>query len=152
MAGRERGGYESASPDLFRGRRWIVCPQGANGRACEATRAMVEAVGALWTEMTPQEHDLAAAMTSHLPQVLASWLAASTSERQRRAAGPAFADMTRIAGGSESMWKDIFKTNAGPLAEVVRKASEDLAALAEDLGAAEPRIQHALELLARARR
>jgi prephenate dehydrogenase len=152
MAGRERGGYESASPDLFRGRPWIVCPQGANTRACDATRAMVEAVGAHWTELTPHEHDLAVAMTSHLPQILASWLAASTSESQRRAAGPAFADMTRVAGGSESIWRDIFETNAGPLAAAVRRASEDLRALAEDLGASEPRIQQALELLARARR
>ncbi len=151
MAGRERGGYQSASPDLFRGRRWIVCPHGANKRARDATYAVVEAVGAIWTEMTPLEHDLAVAMTSHLPQVLASWLSASTSENQRCAAGPAFADMTRIAGGSESIWRDIFETNAGPLAAVVRKASDDLLALAEELGASEPRLQRALELLARAR-
>ena len=152
MAGRERGGYESASPDLFRGRRWIVCPHRASGSARDATRALVEAVGAVWTEMTPEEHDLAVALTSHLPQVLASWLSASTSENQRSAAGPAFADMTRIAGGSESIWRDIFETNAGPLAAAVRKASEDLRALAEQLGASEPHIQGALDLLARARR
>jgi len=152
MAGRERGGFESASHDLFRGRRWLVCPQGASLSALSVVKVLVETVGALWTEMTPEAHDFAVAMTSHLPQLLASWLAASTSEKQRIAAGPAFADMTRIAGGSELIWKDIFETNAEPLAAAARKAAADLLGVAEDLEKAEPVLDRTLQLLAKARR
>jgi len=152
MAGRERGGFESASHDLFRGRRWLVCPQGASLAALSIVKVLVETVGALWTEMTPETHDLAVAMTSHLPQLLASWLAASTSEQQRIAAGPAFADMTRIAGGSELIWKDIFETNAEPLAAAARKAAADFLAVAEDLERTVPVLDRTLQLLAKARR
>ena len=152
MAGRERGGFESASHDLFRGRRWLVCPHGASLAALSIVKVLVETVGALWTEMTPETHDLAVAMTSHLPQLLASWLAASTSEQQRIAAGPAFADMTRIAGGSELIWKDIFETNAEPLAAAARKAAADFLAVAEDLERTVPVLDRTLQLLAKARR
>jgi len=151
MAGRERGGFESASCDLFRGRRWLVCPQGASPSALSIVKELVETVGALWTEMTPEAHDFAVAMTSHLPQILASWLAASTSEPQRIAAGPALADMTRIAGGSELVWKDIFETNAEPLAAAARRAAADLLAVAEELDRAEPVLDRTLQLLANAR-
>jgi prephenate dehydrogenase len=152
MAGRERGGFESASGDLFQGRRWLICPQCASAKALGVVKMLVKTVGAHWTEMTPEAHDFAVAMTSHLPQLLASWLAASTSEQQRIAAGPAFADMTRIAGGSELIWKDIFKTNAEPLAAAARKAAADLLAVAEDLEREVPALDKTLQLLAKARR
>lgn len=152
MAGRERGGFESASRDLFQGRRWLVCPQGASTTALGAVKMLVETVGSLWTEMTPEAHDVAVAMTSHLPQLLASWLAAFTTEQQKIAAGPAFGDMTRIAGGSELIWKDIFETNSKPLAAAARRAAADLVAVAEDLEREEPALDRTLQLLAKARR
>lgn len=152
MAGRERGGFESASPELFRARRWIVCPNGASSTALGVVQQLVTTVGAVWTEMTPEAHDAAVAMTSHLPQLVASWLEASTGEQQREAAGPAFMDMTRIAGGSEAMWKDIFGTNSGALAAATRKLARDFQALADSLEGEQPRVDLALELLERARR
>ena len=152
MAGRERGGLQSADPDLFKGRSWIVCPEGVRRESLEVTRELVNQLGALWTEMTPWEHDQAVALTSHLPQILASWLAASASESVMKAAGPAFADMTRIAGGSEAIWKDIFLTNSEALARVLDGVAGDLAAIAQSLARPEPDLQGVIELLANARR
>ena len=152
MAGRERGGYESASPELFRGRPWLVCPEGSNSHAKRVVRELVDIVGSRWTEMSALEHDVAVAMTSHVPQLLASWLAASASFEQQRAAGPAFADMTRVAGGAESIWRDIFCTNSEHVAQTLRELSSDLLAVAEDLGAPQPKLDRLLALLARARR
>jgi prephenate dehydrogenase len=102
--------------------------------------------------MTPEAHDSAVAITSHLPQLLASWLAAAIQETQHEAAGPAFADMTRIAGGSEAIWRDIFSTNSAPLAQAARSLAEDFSKLASDFESQAPRLDHALELLSRARR
>ncbi len=151
MAGRERGGFESATGDLFRGRRWIVCPAGVSSKALGAVRHLIESVGAIWTEMTPEDHDAAVAVTSHLPQLLASWLAVNSPPDQKRAAGPAFADMTRIAGGAEAIWRDIFSTNARPIAAAARKLAHDFARIAIELDGKEPNLDHALHLLLAAR-
>ncbi len=151
MAGRERGGLVSSSADLFRGRRWVVCPQMAREEARRATRSLVTELGAIWTEMTPNEHDAAVALTSHVPQILASWLAAAASEHTWAAAGPAFSDMTRISGGAEAIWKDIFSTNAAAIAEIVGAAAMDLAAIASQLRSSQPKLELVLELLAKAR-
>ena len=151
MAGRERGGLASSSVDLFRGRRWVVCPEGVREAALIATHKLVDLLGAIWTEMTPNEHDAAVALTSHVPQVLASWLAAAADERIRAAAGPAFLDMTRVAGGSEAMWKDIFSTNGDAIAKVVSSITRDLEGILRQLQSASPRTDLVLELLAKAR-
>lgn len=151
MAGRERGGFASATADLFRARTWIVCPQQSSAAALTPVRALVSAVGGVLTEMTPESHDLAVALTSHIPQLLASWLAASCTEVERPATGPAFADMTRIAGGSEQMWRDIFETNAAPIASIARNLSRDFDEIAEELESCAPRLDRVLRLLATAR-
>jgi len=151
MAGRERGGLSSSVDDLFRGRRWIVCPQSARDEARRATRALVTLLDAIWTEMTPDEHDTAVALTSHVPQILASWLAAAADERTWDAAGPAFSDMTRISGGSDGIWKDIFATNSGAVADIVRAAAADFAAIADQLSDRPPNLQLVLQLLSSAR-
>ncbi len=151
MAGKERGGLESANPDLFRGRPWLVCPQSTHPGAVEVTRTIVEELGGIWTEMTTAEHDQAVALTSHFPQVIASWLAANGGESTPKAAGPAFADMTRVAGGSEAIWGDIFATNAAPLATVLENAAADFEAIAQDLRRNPPVVDSVLALLAKAR-
>lgn len=151
MAGRERGGFENSRADLFAGRQWIVCPLGAQPRAVEAARWLVDVVGGIWTEMTTLDHDEAVALTSHLPQLIASWLAANVSDAQRCAVGPGFHDMTRVAGGPDSIWRDILATNAGPIRDAAQRLSEDFAALAEALTCPETGVDEALKLLARAR-
>ena len=151
MAGRERGGLSSSVGDLFRGRRWIVCPQSARDEARHATRALVTLLEAIWTEMTPDEHDTAVALTSHVPQILASWLAAAADEHTLDAAGPAFSDMTRISGGSDAIWKDIFATNGAAVADIIGAAAADFAAIADQLSDRPPNLQLVLQLLSSAR-
>lgn len=151
MAGRERGGFESADAELFRGRRWIVCPQSVRERTLEISRELVGQLGALWTEMTPSEHDRAVALTSHLPQIVASWLSANAGEAESKASGPAFADMTRVAGGSEAIWADIFHTNAASVADALESAGSKFNELARDLRESPPRLESLLTLLALAR-
>jgi prephenate dehydrogenase len=151
MAGRERGGLESADAELFRGRRWIVCPGAVREPVLEVTRQLIRELGAIWTEMTPSEHDTSVALTSHFPQIVASWLSANAGASESKAAGPAFADMTRVAGGSESIWNDIFLTNAASMAKVLEDAAKEFGSLASDLRASPPRVDSLLTLLARAR-
>jgi prephenate dehydrogenase len=103
--------------------------------------------------MTPEQHDRAVALTSHVPQVLASLLTVLAARGDAaRAAGPAFERATRTAGGAESMWRDVFVTNADEVAATLRAISAELTAIAAALEADPADLAKVLGLLAEARK
>lgn len=139
LAGRERGGAISARADLFIGRPWVVC---RDEQTRPADLALVEAlaldVGALLLEMTPQEHDRAVALTSHVPQVVASLLAgrlAEADEGSLRLAGQGVRDTTRIAASAPELWVQILGANAAPVVELLDALAGDLREVADALRA-----------------
>jgi len=152
MAGLPDGGIENARGDLFEGRTWIVCPEHADPAARQTVAEMVTLTGAHLVELTPEAHDRAVAVTSHLPQLLASSLYTLAEDQHARVAmGPAFERATRGAGGLESMWSDIFETNADEVARAAEQLSQELSKVATGLRRSPPDTHAALALLARAR-
>jgi prephenate dehydrogenase len=152
MAGLPDGGIENARGDLFEGRAWILCPDAADPTAHSTVRQVLGLTGARLVELTSEAHDRAVAVTSHLPQLLASALYTLADDDSTRAAmGPAFERSTRAAGGPESMWSDIFETNADEVARVAESLSLELQKVAQGLRRSPPDLQAALSLLARAR-
>jgi prephenate dehydrogenase len=152
MAGLPDGGIENARGDLFEGRAWILSPGDAEASCYEAVRRMLALTGARLVELTPDAHDRAVAVTSHLPQLLASALFTLADDDSARAAmGPAFERATRAAGGPESMWSDIFETNADEVARAAEALGQELSKVAAGLRRSPPDTQAALALLARAR-
>jgi prephenate dehydrogenase len=152
MAGLPDGGIENARSDLFEGRAWILSPGAADPAAYATVRQLLGLTGARLVELTPEAHDRAVAVTSHLPQILASALFTLADDESTRAAmGPAFERSTRAAGGPESMWSDIFETNADEVARVAESLSQELHKVAVGLRRSPPDLQAALSLLARAR-
>jgi len=143
LAGRERGGAISARADLFIGRPWVVC-RDEETRAIDL--ALVEAlaldVGAMPLEMTPEEHDSSVALTSHVPQVVASLLAgrfAKADEGTLRLAGQGVRDTTRIAASAPELWVQILGANAQPVVEILDALADDLREVSDALRApAEP--------------
>ncbi len=143
LAGRERGGAISARADLFIGRPWVVC-RDEETRAVDL--ALVEAlaldVGAMPLEMTPEEHDSSVALTSHVPQVVASLLAgrfATADEGALRLAGQGVRDTTRIAASAPELWVQILGANAQPVVEILDALADDLREVSDALRApAEP--------------
>jgi prephenate dehydrogenase len=151
MAGHPEGGLTNARADLFEGRRWILCTEGADARAVARVTELVRAVGAVPVFLDAEAHDRAVALTSHVPQLVASALAVLSAEQDAgAAAGPGFASATRVAGGAESMWRDIFETNPDAVASALRKLGSELDEVAAGLERGDA--ASALELLARARR
>ena len=137
LAGRERGGAISARADLFIGRPWVVC---RDEETRTADLALVEAlaldVGAMPLEMTPEEHDRSVALTSHVPQVIASLLAgrlATADEEALRLAGQGVRDTTRIAASSPELWVQILGANAQPVVEVLDALADDLREVSDAL-------------------
>ncbi|MEI3843920.1 MULTISPECIES: prephenate dehydrogenase [unclassified Microbacterium] len=137
LAGRERGGAISARADIFIGRPWVVC---RDAETRPADLALVESLalelGAMPLEMTPEEHDRAVALTSHVPQVVASLLAgrlADADDGALRLAGQGVRDTTRIAASAPELWVQILGANAAPVVEVLDALAADLAQVADAL-------------------
>ena len=112
----------------------------------EETRAadlsLVEALalelGATPVEMTPEEHDRSVALTSHVPQVVASLLAARLADAEEgslRLTGQGLRDTTRIAASAPELWVQILGANAGPVVEILDAFADDLREVAAALRA-----------------
>jgi prephenate dehydrogenase len=138
MAGKEVSGPEAASADLFRGRTWVLTPsKSSSSRALDDARWLVEECGATPLLMTADEHDSAVAFTSHLPQLVASILAAHALEQPQRVlatAGQGLRDMIRIAASDPELWVQITTMNP-VLAGVLRDYAAQLTRLADALDA-----------------
>jgi prephenate dehydrogenase len=136
MAGREVSGATAARIDLLDDRLWILTPGNASAVSRSLVGELVSTCGAFAVEMSPDEHDRAVALVSHVPQVLSSALAGQlvdADEAYVRVAGQGLRDMTRIAASDDQLWADILSTNAGPIAEVLDSLIDRLTQAREGL-------------------
>ncbi len=139
MAGRERSGPDAAVATLFAGRPWVLCPGPATSALALAdVEALVTMTGATPVRLSPERHDAAVALVSHLPQVAASALAAQLLRGSLDAtslAGPGLQDATRIAASDPELWREVLRLNSSDVAPLVRALSDDLGAVADALDA-----------------
>ena len=120
LAGSEKRGPEHADADLFQDRVAVVTPTPKSDRAAvERTVAFWQALGSRVKLMSPDEHDRALAVTSHLPHLLASALAGVLPPELRELTATGFRDTTRIAAGDPSLWTAIFMQNWAALIEAL---------------------------------
>ncbi|HEY3364788.1 MAG TPA: prephenate dehydrogenase [Symbiobacteriaceae bacterium] len=136
MFGREVTGVQNATPDLPKGCRWVLTPgRRDTPEALARIAALAEAAGGAVRVMSPVEHDDRVAVISHLPQVVATALAAAALQCENEMGGVldlaagGFRDTTRIAGSSAEIWTDIFLTNGGGVRAALASFRESLDAL-----------------------
>ncbi|MFC2459139.1 prephenate dehydrogenase [Peptidiphaga sp.] len=145
MAGRERSGAIAADADLFVGRPWVITPVGGlqgksegGGRpprgeeAVRAVQRLALAVGSLPVVMDAAAHDTAAAVVSHMPQLIASLVAGELRSAPAQAlelAGQGLRDVTRIAHSDSRLWAAIIAGNAPAVAASLRGVAKNLDAL-----------------------
>lgn len=134
MAGREVSGPNGARSDLFEHRRWVITPTAANSEsAIAAAVALAEACDAVVVRLEPEVHDRAAALASHLPQIVASALAAQLEEAPAEdvvVSGQGLRDMVRIADSDPVLWADILDSNRSQVAPVLNRLIDDLGSVA----------------------
>jgi prephenate dehydrogenase len=133
MAGSEQEGVEGATADLFHGATWVLTPTAGTDAAVYAQlQQIVGALGAEVVALPPERHDSLVAVISHVPHLTAATLmrlAAGRSQEQRallRLAAGGFRDMTRIAGGSPSIWPDICGENRAAIVDVLDELTDAL--------------------------
>jgi prephenate dehydrogenase len=112
IAGSEKTGPSCADPELFNGRVAVLTPT-KNTRAedYDLIEEFWESLGAVVLQMTPEEHDRALAVTSHLPHMAAAALANTISENYFRVAGCGLLDTTRVAASDPVLWRQILLMN-----------------------------------------
>lgn len=136
IAGNEGRGFAAASAELFRGRAWVLAPEGAEAGALRLVRSLVRATGARPVEMGAKEHDRVLAFLSHLPQIVAWALAGAArgdaaTRRRLGLAGPGFKDMTRLARSPRALWREILDGNRDEVARALATFSRALRANAK---------------------
>jgi len=120
MAGRERGGFVSATDDLYTGASMILTPdERTDLPLLETLKAFFLDVGfAHLTFSTPEEHDRIIAYTSQLAHITSSAYVKSPDALLRRGfSAGSFQDMTRVARLDEAMWTELFMDDADFLTE-----------------------------------
>jgi len=144
MAGSEHAGVEYARADLFDGAVYaLAAAPGTAAAELGRMTAVAEAIGARPLLTEPEAHDRAVALISHVPQLVASSLAALLGDgpgrsrqdvelAQRLAAG-GWRDTTRLAGSSWGVWRDICLTNQPHIIASLGDLIDGLQALKEAL-------------------
>jgi len=139
IAGSERSGPDAANPDLFRGKRWVLCPVDAAQREqCDALRELLEPTGAVISEMSPDAHDRLFAEVSHWPHVVAFALGAAIgrgalADQAIEFSGGGLRDTSRIAASSPELWAGILLDNADAVLESAERYRVELARIVSAL-------------------
>jgi prephenate dehydrogenase len=132
MAGRERSGPAAASADLFEGRPWVVVAADADQTSVRRAETLVRMCGGVPVRMGAEEHDVAVALVSHVPQVAATLVAARLADTDAGTlalTGQGLRDVTRVAASDPDLWVDVLAANAGPVLRVLSELRQDVDAV-----------------------
>jgi len=128
LAGSHETGFEHARGDLFQQRVCVLTrsaesPSPSHKQERSPAERQVEnfwqRLGMRTEWMSGDEHDRLLAMTSHLPHLAASAVAAQVKPRDLRLASTGYRDTTRVAAGDAALWTAIFSENQQALLPAV---------------------------------
>jgi len=138
LAGTERSGFESSRADLFRGAVVYVTPaRGGEAAAREVAHFWESVCEAQPVVMDAARHDAQLAVTSHLPQIVASLLGQYLARHLPPGAGlgPGARDATRLAASEPRLWTEILLLNRDEVLPALRSLEEPLGELERALEA-----------------
>jgi prephenate dehydrogenase len=112
LAGSEKQGPSHANPDLFVNRVVAVTPTARTKHiALAQIVSFWQSLGASVRQLSPEEHDDALALTSHLPHLVAPALAGILPQHWRELTASGFRDTTRLAASNPALWATILRSN-----------------------------------------
>ncbi len=150
IAGRELGGFEHATAELFRGKRYALVSDNEQAREDSRVRCFVEllrAIGAEPTWIEAEAHDRVMAVLSQMPQLVAIALAGAISNETHENGAPlslsgnGLRDMLRTAASPYEIWRDICTTNRESIARALDRVGQEIHFLREHLTSGELEIK-----------
>jgi prephenate dehydrogenase len=122
IAGGHHSGVEHAVGTLFDGATVVITPgETTCPELVQRITTFWESTGARICELSPEAHDAALAISSHLPHMAAAALAVATPLELIPFVGKGWMDSTRIAGGNPQLWRQILEENHGPALQAMKK-------------------------------
>jgi prephenate dehydrogenase len=143
MCGKEVSGIENAEANLFRDKTFVLTPtKRASSAALALAQELIAAIGARLLILSPERHDALAAMSSHLPYVMAAALmrAAQTVDDDQlwTLAASGFRDTSRLAASDLTMMVDILLTNRAAILDALGCYRTELDSFITLIDAADP--------------
>jgi prephenate dehydrogenase len=132
LAGTHDHGFAASRGNLFAGAVVYITPtRGGDSVARAVARFWEEVLGARPVVVDAAAHDAQIAVTSHLPQVIASLLGRYLAEYAPPGAtlGPGAKDTTRLAASEPGLWTEILLMNRDVLLPALRSLEEPLGLL-----------------------
>lgn len=115
MAGTEHSGFEASFANLFEDAKWVITPQSSSTKKdIKTLTEIISLTGAKTIITTPEEHDEAVSLISHMPMLIAQALTKTASHNNLaiQLAASGFRDMTRLALSNTEMAEDMIKMNS----------------------------------------
>lgn len=135
LAGTEQSGFAAADANLFRGATVFVEERG-DRRMREDAELFWSMAGASRIEYrSAAEHDDLMAAASHIPQIVATAVAATLSYGgiARAQLGPGGRDVTRLAGSSWEMWRPLLLATPGRTLAMLQSIEAELRDMREGI-------------------
>ncbi len=138
MAGREHGGFDHSSADLFDNASMILTPDETTDiRTLAMLKELFLAAGFRELKFsTPDEHDRTIAYTSQLAHIVSNaYVKSPTALIHSGFSAGSFKDLTRVAFLDENMWTSLFLANRDHLIEELSILMKNLGEYADALEA-----------------
>lgn len=138
LAGSHERGLTAARAELLRDRVWFL------ERHDDVVDRVVADCGAKIEIVSAKEHDAAVALTSHLPQLLSTALAAYLDDVkiEERFIGGGLRTFLRLAGSDSSVWMPVLEANRMNIAPHADAVEEIVRAILRGDASAFERAQH----------
>lgn len=127
MAGTEHQGFENSFSELFKGAKWALTPYDKMDGIVDLIQ-VIKKLGADVILTTPEKHDEAVALISHMPMVVAQalFMTASDNPIALDLAASGFRDMTRLAMSNTEMANDMVVMNSKNIQNAILKLYKSL--------------------------
>lgn len=136
LCGREQAGFAAATPDLFRGARFVITPlKRTPPQTLRFIEDLLKRLDMSPLYLSAEEHDRLLAVTSHLPYLLSASLmqvalqSAAADNRLFQVMASGFRDTSRLAASHPRMMLDILMTNRPAILQALQAAQETLSHL-----------------------
>lgn len=132
LAGRELGGIEHVEANLFRGAKYVLVGDEHEPRSQQFAQFVEDALGVQTVWLDAETHDWAAAVVSHLPQLVSVALAGVVENETDETglpvslAGSGLRDLARLAGSPYEIWRDVCLTNTDNIARTLDRLIQAL--------------------------
>lgn len=113
MAGREKMGIKYATPAIFKGANFLICPVDNSENDIDKLKLIAKSLdfGRI-SIISPEKHDKMIGFTSQLTHAIACSLVNSdTDSDTKNFIGDSYRDLTRIAMINEELWSELFMAN-----------------------------------------